>query len=268
MLSDRGRKNCVSTFLILFSLFFPSVLLADKISIKMSWGIFAGGGVQESLSAPEQFRPYISVGSLRKAKLGLNFQIEFSYQIDSRFSISLDGGYTDYSVKGRSVEYLAPYYEDYYNVVPEFQFQAIPVCLSLIFSVPMNSYIQVNVLGGLGYYIGTFESKSLWDYTFPGYPVWQERTLSHKGHSTAIGLHFGGGFDIALSDRIFFLSIDVRYRIVKFRGIDELEVHEVRKPIEFFPPELEKYYYPDFNYDVSKIDLAGIVINIGAKFKF
>lgn len=123
----------------------------------------------------------------------------------------------------------------------------------------------MHILGGIGYYLGSFEERIDWYI-----PSISDRTIvkssSFKANGSTLGYQLGTGLDLETHENIC-LSIDILYRIVNFKNLD------IKEPTDMYPSQFYFSIYEsrdlsDFNYQVKGIDMSGILIRIGFKCRF
>jgi len=259
----------IKILIFIFVFLLPLNLSAKQFFVKMSFGVASGGDVDDDLLTQTEYLDYISMGEEKRSSLGPDFYLEFICQINSYISLSVGNGYTSKMLKGKEAQFASPgNIEVGFTLSPEFSAEAIPICFSVILSIPASSSIRMNFIGGVGYYFGTFESKSEWKApSLSGFSTWQFRSSNFKGNANTIGYHISTGFDIDLS-RNLFLAVDAQYRIVRFNTIKssgELGGDTTLLYFRFFEGDKP---IMDFDYRISRVDLSGFSARAGFKFKF
>ncbi len=261
------KKRILLLILVVIFLL-PAHLQAKSLFIKMSLGITLGGDMDDILITRPEFADYISIGQDKNIKLGQGVYMELIYQVSRHISFSVRNGYLYKLLTGNTAEFEPPTFKVKYVITPEFSAEAIPICFSAVFTYPIRGSFQINITGGLGYYFGTFESKSKWrSPDYPGYTTLEDRSWNFKGSSRAIGYHLGAGFDFGLYENLF-LTLDALYRTVNFNSIKseaELGVETTFFYLEFFEG---KHTQIDFDYRVNQVSLSGLSIQGGVKFRF
>lgn len=274
---DSRREVIVlkTTLILLFIFFLPFNLHAKKLFVKIAFGLASGGNVNDTLVTKSEYYDYISMSEGRESKLGQDIYLEFIYQVNSFISFSIGNGYISKMLVGRAAQFdppesIYPFNPDF-TLTPEFSSSVIPVCLSAILSFPVTSSAQANFYGGMGYYLGYFESRMKWEISDPESSMGEPRSWNFKGHASTFGYHIGGGFDINLSSNLY-LSFEALYRIVEFKRIksSDLESSGIGwTDITFF---ILRFFggdsFSDFDYRVSKIGLSGVSCRTGLKFRF
>ena len=260
----------ISELIFLIFLFAPYSLVAGKLSVKMSFGLAAGGRVDDVLLVEPAYSKFVSMGGKEKSSLGQGYYLEFIYELNPYLSLSIGNSYTSKMFKGREAEYSPSWIRNLggsYFLKPEFSAEIIPIWISAMFSPPLGSGFRVNFAAGVGYYWGHFESKSEWKSNLPGFFTWRYRSWNFKGHGHCLGFQLGGGFDLALSFNLY-LSCEAVYRIINFNDVKssaELGTDSTFSYFQFY--ETDKIS-ADFDYRVNKVSLSGLSLQAGLKFKF
>ena len=269
MNSKRKTNVLKKTLIILFIFFLPFNLHAKKLFVKISFGLASGGDVNDALVTKSEYYDYISMSEERESKLGLDIYLEFIYQVNSFLSFSVGNGYISKTLIGNEVQFDPPESDGVdinFTLAPEFSSSVIPICFSAIFSFPVASTLKVNFYGGMGYYFGSFESKTKWHSDLSGFSTWEYRSWNFKGSANTVGYHLGTGLDIDLSMSLF-LSVEALYRGVNFKRIKSSGV--VGMDTTFFQIRFfEGESVSGFDYRVSQISLSGVLFRTGLKFKF
>lgn len=145
-------------------------------------------------------------------------------------------------------------------------FRVIPVALSLQYALPVNPNLDVFMIGGGGYYFGSF------------------RDISRQNKS-AFGPHFGIGLDLKIAERVM-ISAEGIYRFVNlknfeselhpgFREAMDSEQHE--EGFWHFHHGQEEWHFHEEHEDLDQmmddvspfnISLNGFSLRAGIKFRF
>jgi len=256
-------KKTVLFLCILCVVLLPGLLKGD-FYIKVNFGLKSKAKIQETFNVPEEYAQYIALGDGRKSGQGYQVLVEFQYQVNPYLTFSLGNGYCGYSFQGDNVDFSLANHLDAYSVIPEIRFDTVPVLVSVILSYPLSPKFQMFCLAGAGIYFGSLEGKAFRQYFPEGFRF--EQTINYSGSSNSLGFHFGGGFDIELSE-IFILCFEALYTLVDFNGISSLKSNEAGT-FNLFLPALDSVIFPVLNYEISKISLSGLSLNIGIKFRF
>ena len=262
------RKLFPLIFFMLF-LLFPLHLQGKQFFVKLAFGLAAGGNVKDNLLTQSEYSSYISMGQEERSSLGQDLYLEFIYQISPHIGLSVGYGYTSKTLKGKTAQFTPPgNIEGDFTLSPEFASEAIPICFSAIFSYPASPSLRISFVGGVGYYFGTFESKSKWQApSLPGFSTYGYSSWNFKGKDNTIGYHVGAGFDMDLSWNLF-LAVDALYRIVNFNNIkssgdvgDDTTLFYLR----FLEGDEVSM---DIDYRITQVNLSGFSVRAGFKFKF
>jgi hypothetical protein len=274
-------KKCTLLILIGVLLLTPFHLRAqDKLAVKMSFGLPYGGKVEGQAVSTTGFFGY-QAAEPEKAGLGMEYSLEFIYQLNPTFGLALGFGFINKSMKGHSGIFtddqvmLATFWYE-----PDFASEIYPVTLSGVFTRPLSDGINLNLLGGVGYYFGNVEVRE------PNWSVltdnpdffWPLFTWIMKSNVNSIGYHAGGGFDISMGGGLI-ISLEALYRSVSFSNFDTSVIQEL---ISLNPPEglwgNSTFLYAeqlagevdmgDLDYPVTSVSLTGFVFKAGFKLRF
>ncbi len=202
-----------------------------------------------------------SVGSM----LDLNIEIQFI--LSSNVRVGLGVGYLSGSdgmkggmMGGMNGDFMGGFSDHNHNL------SVIPLTLSLYYVFPINPKLDIFMLGGAGYYLGSYRDQA-------------------TQNNSSFGPHVGLGIDIKVTDRIAIVA-EGFYRFANLKGFT-CELHEgFREGMEgeeheegfwHFNHHEEEWHFhgehenqqeilmdvPPFN-----ISLNGISLHIGIKFGF
>lgn len=258
---ERKKKFFLVLFLIPLIFHPPHLHAKKKMYLKLSFGLSKGGVIEDTLLSPSEFSEYVAVSHETHSVIGLDVYAEFIYHLNSYLSVSVGYGYLSKTLFGKTSEYDRLDSGDIFTVYPECYMEVMPFRLSLSFSIPLSSSIQINLYGGAGFYHVNCESRTVWQ--FGGY---DRTTLNLRGSSSQIGYHFGAGFDKEMAMN-FLLSIDAEYRIVNFKNIESEEISGIYQTSEYLQWFMRETV-TDFNFQISEAGLTGLTIRVGVKFKF
>ncbi len=263
------RKFIVPLFFLSF-LVLPSNLFAKKLYLKLSFGLIAGGNIEDALISHPEYNDFVSVSSEIHSKPGTDIHLEFIYQLNPHLGFSIGYGYLHKTLEGKTFEYtppaLPPGLEQVFTVYPQFCTEANPFYLSTIFSFSLAS-VQVNLTCGVGYYFMTYENTTEWHTKFPS-EVYYRSTYNFKQKSNQIGYHFGAGFDVRFSNNLL-LTIDALYRIVDLQELESLDLSdEFYITWDYMQRFMQEPITEPFDYQLSEANLNGLSVSVGLKFKF
>ena len=150
-----------------------------------------------------------------------------------------------------------------YCVFPEIQAEVVPICFSAVLSLPVSSF-QLNLLGGVGLYFGSFTSNSEMEIIYPT-RSWSHTPNNFDASKNSMGLHVGGGIDIPLPMNIF-LTLDALYTSVNFKNIKSEAVLGGDTTLVYFvfPNNTDVY----LDYSITSVDSSGFTFRTGVKFMF
>jgi opacity protein-like surface antigen len=145
--------------------------------------------------------------------------------------------------------------------------EVIPLCVSVLVTLPVGSTFKVNLLAGGGYYFGRFKAKSSIEVLPPERNSRVFTPFNFQGNGNTAGFHAGGGVDIPLYRKIF-LSVEAIYSSVKFKNVksDSPVGEDTTFTFQQWIKNVELINL--FDYRVSQIDLSGLTLRAGIKFQF
>lgn len=262
-------KYIMPLFFLSF-LVLPSNLFAKKLHLKLSFGLIAGGDIEDALISHPQYNDFVSVSSEMHSRPGMDIHLELIYQLNPHLGFSIGYGYLHQKLEGKTFEYsppdLPPGIEQDYTVYPQFRTEANPLYLSAIFSFSLAS-VRVNLTGGVGYYFTTYENTTEWHTIFLS-EVYYRSTYNFKQKSNQVGYHFGAGFDVRFATSLV-LTIDALYRILDLKELESLDLSdEFYITWEYMQGFMQEPITEPFDYQLSKANLNGVSIRLGLKFKF
>lgn len=289
-------KNCVRlgsiTVLLLPLLFFCSHVHSQKLSMKLSVGMFSGGKNSDSWEADSGYYD-LATAAGERAEIGPEVAFSFTYMLHKNFGLSLGSGYIIKRIPGTSLDFTPQAENDFsgpYSAKPELYASLIPVYINAFLAVPVGAVLTWNITGGIAYYIGNVRlSTSDEKHKDTVNPAMIGGRLAWKYYSdvTAPGLVLGTELDWAIADSSF-LSVEVLYRSVVFKNF-ERKLRIVSNSAGAHTAEtkglsgtglgnqdtflyLQNYVAwdsrADLNYRLSSLDLSGFAVRLGLKFKF
>lgn len=180
---------------------------------------------------------------------------------------------------------------DEFSCSPKLSSEAIPIYLTAIFSFPVKSSIQLNFLGGIGYYLGKIKGTEIvgerGELDNP-YMIANRLLWKFESRTNAIGFHTGIGIDMALPLDMFF-CFEAIYRVASFKklktsvqkmtdnGIPYFYAVQIGETGEDLGVDSTFFYVQkireveeqkDIDYRVSHFDYSGFSFRAGLKFKF
>lgn len=148
-------------------------------------------------------------GKLANLGLGPYFGGELIMSFFPRFSVGLGVGYIQFT-RDSTVLITDPWSEQENNRKP--LVKAIPITLSLYYSIPLGHILKASVGAGVGYYIGT--------YQYDTHDHFNDNNVSllYEADSNSIGFH--GGLDLELNiNRTMALVFGVSGRCAKLKDL-------------------------------------------------
>jgi hypothetical protein len=285
-------KKYISPLILVFLLLSPFSLESKHLFIKMSFGLFTGGKVDDTWKMDENYYDAIFTEAA-SAKPGMDISLEFIYQIHQNFSLALGTGYASRRVRGQTGHFMPVPGTDPlgdFFLYPEIGSNIYSFYLTTIFSFPVMSSLQCNFFGGVGYYTGNIKGDQVADEDVEYYNphmvknrlIWKFKCSSHT-----VGLHVGTGIDLELPQNSIF-SFEVFYRFASFKkfktsvqrirdGVTEILARSIGETGEDLGEDSTFFYAQkirnvdlqrDIDYLVSQFNYSGFTFRTGIKFRF
>lgn len=271
----------------------PSSVESKQLYVKMNFGLFTGGNINDSWHLNQGYYDY-TLTQGKKTGSGLDFSLEFIFELHPNISFSLGSGYISrslYGSKGRFTPFGTDEAVENFSCSPKLSSEMIPIYLTAIFSFPVKSSIQLNFLGGVGYYLGKIKGTEIVNlYGELDNPSMIANRLVWKFESSAnaIGFHTGIGIDMALPLDMFF-CFEALYRVASFKklktsvqkitavGVPNVYAKAIGETGEDLGVDSTFFYVQkireveeqkDIDYRVSHFNYSGFSFRVGLKFKF
>jgi len=271
----------------------PFSVESKQLYVKMNFGLLTGGNINDSWHLNQGYYDY-TLTQGKKTSPGLDFSLEFIFELHPNISFSLGSGYISRSLNGYTGRFT-PFGTDEvvenFSCSPKLSSEMIPIYLTAIFSFPVKSSIQLNFLGGVGYYLGKIKGTEIvGEHGELDNPSMIANRLIWKFESSAnaIGFHTGTGIDMALPLDMFF-CFEAIYRIVSFKklktSVQKMTLSGVPRVYAVLIGETGEdlgvdstFFYvqrikeieeqKDIDYRVSHFNYSGFSFRAGLKFKF
>lgn len=271
----------------------PSRVESKQFYVKMNFGLFTGGNINDSWHLNQEYYDY-TLTRVKKTGPGMDFSLEFIFELHPNFSFSLGSGYINRSLYGRISQFTifgTDEVVENFSSAPKLSSEMIPFYLTAIFSFPVKSSIQLNFLGGVGYYLGKIKGTEIvGEHGELSNPWMIANRLIWKFESSvnAIGFHTGIGIDMALPLDMFF-CFEAIYRVANFKklktsvqkmtlsGIPHIYAVVIGETGEDLGVDSTFFYFQrireieeqqDIDYRVSHFNYSGFSFRAGLKFKF
>ena len=148
-------------------------------------------------------------GELEPMTLGQNFGGELTLSFIPRFTIGLGVGYLKFTKDSTAT---ITEYGDVMEFTRRPLVEAIPLTLSLYYSIPLGKALKAVIGAGVGYYIGKFRNEI--EETFDGESI----LIWFQANSNSIGFH--GSLDLELNiSRTMALVFGVSCRSAKLKDL-------------------------------------------------
>lgn len=286
------KKLTIFLSILSFLFLFISSGESKQLYVKMTVGLFTGGNSNGSWRInPDHYDFSASPG--KKLSPGMDVSLEFIFQLNPYIGFSLGNGFISKKLSGTRLRFrpfVSNYVPEDFFCNPEFSSDAVPLYLSAIVSLPVISLFQINLSGGIDYYMGQIKAANAGEiYEQKTHPSIIGRRIVWKYESrvNTLGYHFGAGLDITFPLDMFF-TVDVLYRSANFKKFKR-SVQEIISGMGYFRANQigengenlgadstffylqdysEKNVQKDFDYRVSRFDYSGLSVRVGLKFKF
>jgi hypothetical protein len=168
-------------------------------------------------------------------------------------------GYARSTAPGVDSDFLAPEYEKFYAVVPAIEIETMSFSLSIAYSLPLRGGVTARLKSGAGYHLGSLQSDAVWDSRHPVL----DRRVRVTGDVGSWGFHFGGGFDIPVSEFLG-LCLEGLYRILEFKDFGGWSVQDGHPSLG----EMDEYYFPEYAYEIRSVSQTGLSLRLGLRLRF
>lgn len=274
-------------------LVFPANLESGQLYMRIGLGLCQSGKLEDSwLINPIHYD--FEITDPKAISAGYDVTVELMYQFHRNFGVSLGTGSVWQKAGGHTC-LCSPFADEYplgdIEFTPVISSDIIPVYLTGVFFLPVSSFLQLNILGGIGYYHGNLETyKAVEEDEGAENPLRVKNRLvwkyEHSGQT--FGVHGGIGADLALMPPLF-LSIEFLYRKAEFKdfktsaqqvrgtGWGPFFAHQMNENGEQWGGDSTFFYAQkikivdsqrDIDYSVARYDCSGFVMRVGIKFRF
>jgi len=285
-------KKYFFPYLLCFIFLFPLSLESKQIYVKMNFGLFTGGNVTDSWQLNPEYYDY-TITKGERTTPGLDFSLEFIFQIHPNIGLSLGTGYISRNLSGSLGQFTSLDTNEVvrdFSCSPGLSSEMIPVYLTAIFSFPVSSSVQINFLGGAGYYLGDIKGSKIveiyQEYTNPSM-IANRLIWKFESKANAVGYHGGMGVDVSFSSHMDF-SFEALYKAVDFKDF-KVSVQKIRDGVPHVHAETigetgedlggdTTFFYvqkikdvdvrKDIDYRITHFKYSGISFRAGLKFKF
>jgi hypothetical protein len=248
------------------------------MAVKMSFGLAHGGKVEGQAVSTTEFFGY-QAAEPEQAGFGMDFCLEFTYQLNPNFGLALGFGFINKSMNGHTGIFT----DDQVNMAtfryePELASEIYPITLSGVFTLPLSEGFDFNLLGGVGYYFGNVEVREPNESVQPENPDYAWWPWRLGSNVNTLGFHGGGAFDISVGGGLI-ITLEALYRSVSFSNFNTEVVSadiildppaELGGQSTFLYAEQQKgdVDMGDLDYPVTNLSLSGFVLKAGFKIRF
>jgi hypothetical protein len=258
------------------------------MKLKLGWGFSSFRKVEDTWVMTTNFYD-LHMSSGEKTGIPLDVGIEFIYQMNPNFGLSVGTGYISRGISGSIGQFTFPQgssLSGHFAYNPVLNSRVNPVYVSAIWSYPVMLGGEIYVLGGLGYYIGKIScivtnfEHSLVDPE----GRWNYFDWLYQSRFQSLGYHGGIGFAYEISNQFVFF-IETIYRIVNIRDFDSVNKDVDESGIfEMLGDEIKRladkstFLYAqrfggeeawgDIDYRISNLSYSGMTLRLGFTFHF
>jgi hypothetical protein len=240
-------------------------------------------------------------GEFKKLNTGFEYEGELIISFSEHFGIGIGAGFIKREEPSKVTFELdgEPYL--YYDISCNPELSAIPIKLSIYYYIPILSRMNLFLNGGIGYYFGKLNYRSVWDahMVYEGWDSSDVRSASViETKDNGIGFHGGIGFEYnVIKNLAFFVEGVGRYAMLKDWEGDSIEYIEFSSGgpteettetssgtlwyYEYYPEtspdspsyvlkiQEEKPMHPNYrNVRKAEGDLSGFSLRIGLRISF
>jgi hypothetical protein len=283
----------ISCLILAALLVYPANLESGQLFLKMGLGLCQSGKLEDSwLIIPIHYDFEITdpIG----IPPGYDVTLELMYKFHRNFGVSLGTGSIWQKAGGRTC-LCSPFADEYplgdIEFTPVISTEIIPVYLTGVFFLPISSFVQLNIFGGIGYYFGNLAThKAVEEDEGAENPLREKNRLvwKYEYNGQAVGVHAGIGADLALMPPLF-LSLEFLYRKAEFKdfktsfqqirgiGWGPFFAHQMNETGEQWGGDSTFLYAQkikiedsqrDIDYSVARYDSSGFIMRVGVKFRF
>lgn len=271
----KKRSSCLIICLSLI-LILPGLSQAERFGLKLTGGInyLEVGDPNASLKGFADLTKELAVfwgvtgeGEIEQIRNGLDLEGDVIFYLTPRLGISLGSGYI-YGNKAKNENKVILLDQTYaYGM----EMSAIPARLGVYYSLPISSWGQFFLNGGVGYYFAKW-SESV---------DWMASTTDQEAKGSGIGFHGGMGFEFRLVSH-FALILEGQGRYVKIGGFEGEKSNFIEGTLNYYEIQFgaSGKWYPKVdvidglipagvrNLREAKVDFSGFTVRAGIKINF
>jgi len=308
------KEQAIALVLLIFSLvFFTSLAQAkeklnfiQRFSIKMSSGLsyFKIGDINTHMESGNvmhldhaQYFNGTRKGELKNIELGLNSEIELTFDITSRLRIYFSSGYVYAKKESMSGFEVSPpgFFDVDFTFAPRIRIRAIPLKLGLCYIIPFSSRTKLFINCGIGYYFVKtnyyWEQIEIWTREDGSLFTDLREIVEWDLNSKGTGYHGGIGFEYTIAKNLD-LILELQGKSAMIERLEGTEIFLGSGYSDSFYGSVycyekkdiitDKYYTglwfykekPDFlpspeyrNIRDAKLDLSGYFFKIGIRIR-
>lgn len=251
---------------LLFFFIVPDKALASNLYIKMSLGFNVGGLIQDTLSIPSEYSPYVTIANNPKHKFGMDASLELLYHFTPQIGLIFGYGYLSGGKKGGEAEITAADLDRPFTGQPRLDWEANSIYVTAIYAVPLSQTLVLNLGAGAAYYMARFKHRTAWITGLGSSGSVPNDSFNWDHESQNWGFHAQASLDFALFENMFF-AVDVLYRRAEFEA-HVIELYAGQGSTIRILEWIEYKDIPYVDYEVTKVGLSGFALRGGIKFRF
>ena len=267
----------------------PLNLESKGFFVKMAFGISSGGNISDSWNLNQGLYDYTQSQG-EKPGLEMDLALELIFQIHPNIGLSLGTGTFSKRIHG-STRLFTPYGPGEpvadFSLTPELISDITPIYLTAILTFPIMPSFQVNLRGGIGYYMGSIRGGKLdenWEADKNPAMIANRLLWKFESSTNALGFHAGAEIDIAVHGNVFFF-METLYREGSFKkfkaslkdntnqglsnGIGQTGEGLGEESTFFYAQKvLSVEQEKDIDYRISNFKFSGFSFRVGLKIGF
>jgi hypothetical protein len=207
-----GRRRLLAVAAVLGLCAAPGFGQSVELRLGGGWSWIRGGDLASGLQGQSDYLrdQYAATGTFGNPSSGWGGEAEIVLRVLPRFGIGIGGGYFRH-LKESSVSYASGSMSVAETVKPDAA--VIPITLNLHYALPLASKLRLDIKGGAGYYLATWNWTYRMDLSLLGYAG--NETYAFKATRGAVGFQGGLSLDWELAPHFaLFMGVTGRYAVV------------------------------------------------------
>jgi hypothetical protein len=199
----RAKERIMKRFVSLSTALFALALLGfgQKVDLRIGggWNYALGGDLAAGLQGQSDYihDQYAATGQYKAPKSGWGGEGELILTILPRLGIGIGAGYLRH-VQESQIAYASSSISITEKVKPDIS--VIPVTLNVHYLLPLSAKLRLDIHGGAGYYLATWNWTCRMDLSLLGYSGYDEYTF--RASKGGIGVQVGFGLEWEFASHI------------------------------------------------------------------